>query len=79
MTCCTKFRYIIRGNGNIAVPVHSDMDLLAMRDYVRENSESIHVNSFDRVFRLGVIELVNPEVMTVDDFADTTPYLIGIE
>jgi len=75
----TKFRYIIRGNGYKAVAVHSDMNLLEFQDYVREHSEKIHPSCRDFVFRIGVIELVNPEVMTIGDFADWCPFLIGIE
>ena len=79
MSHSTKFRYIIRGNGCKAVAVHSDLGWLEMKEWVRENSECIHPNSYDRLLRLGTIELVNPEVMTIDDFADFCPHLIGIE
>jgi len=74
-----KWRYIIRGDASKAVPVHSDLDFNGMCDHVREHSKKIHPDSIVCVFRIGAIEIVNPMVMMVDDFANFGPYLIGVE
>jgi len=77
--CSTKFRYVLTGNGCKAVPVHSDLNYTEMCDYIREHSSNLHPDGHETIFRIGIIEFVNPQVRMVDDFADSGPYLIGIK
>lgn len=70
------FNYILKGNGNMAVPVSSDMNSFEIQDYIRRNSRKIMKNSFDTVFSFGVIDFVNPEIITVDDFHKNLCYII---
>jgi hypothetical protein len=72
-------RYIICANGNKAIAVHSDLNWMEFTDYVRENSKPIHEDGTDRLFKIGMMEFVNPEVMSPNDFGNYCPYLIGIK
>lgn len=62
------WKYVITGNKHKALAVHSNMDYLRFRDYVREHSVKLHDDSFDVVFKWGAIDFVNPKVMLKDDF-----------
>jgi hypothetical protein len=70
------FQYIIKGDCFKAVAVKSEMNHMEMGDYVREHSKKIHNESYDRVFSLGAIDIVNPKVMSPNDFANCGPYII---
>lgn len=61
-------RYIIKADGQRAFPVHSDLSLKELQEYVRKNSKS-------DIFRVGSLEYINPKVMTVEDFADCCPLI----
>ena len=74
-----QFKYVIRAEGCMAVAVHSDMNFLEFEEYVREHSEKFHPKGRDTLFRIGVIELVNPVVMMASDFVNFSPFLIGVE
>lgn len=70
------FRYIIAGDNDRAIAIHSDKNWNEMHDYVRQQSRFLHKDSHVRVFTMGVTELVNPKVMTPTDFVNYCPYLI---
>lgn len=72
------FKYIIKGDHRKALAVHSGMNWLEFTDYVRKRSVKLHPDGSDRVFRWGGVELVNPEVMSMSDYIDFLPALIGI-
>ena len=74
-----SFHYIIAGDHDMAVAVKSDWTWDVMYDYVRNQSQLIHPKRRDRIFRMGLIEIINPKVMLPNDFATRTPYLIGIK
>lgn len=71
-----NYVYILRGSGCKAVVIHSGLNWLEISEYVRLNSQRIHPDGSETIFRLGGIEFVNPEVMSVQDFVDRGPYLI---
>ena len=73
------YKYVIVGNGLKAMPIHSDMLLPEIQDYVRNRSKKIHEDSHDTVFSWGTIDFVNPKVMMVSEFADILPALIGLK
>jgi len=68
--------YIIKGDCSKAVAVKSEMIYMDMEDYVRKHSKKIHKESYDIVFSLGAIDIVNPKVMSPNDFANCGPYII---
>lgn len=72
------YKYIIIGNTYKALAVHSDMLLNEIQDYVRSRSKKISDDSYDMIFRWGMVEFVNPKVMLPSQFIDTCPALIGI-
>lgn len=74
-----KYRYIIRANGNKALPVLSDLNLDEFRDYIRKTSEYLHPEGTDTIWRWGLIEFINPVVMLVDDYANYLPAIIGVK
>lgn len=65
----TMFKYIITGDGYMALPVKSDMNWLQFRDYIREQSYPRKKREMP-CFKWGVIEFVNPQVMSVNDFSE---------
>lgn len=71
-----NYKYIIAGDGNMAVAVHSGMNWMDFAEYVRVSSKKLHPKGRDRVFRLGGIELVNPIVYSPSEFADHLPHLL---
>ena len=76
---CTKFAYILKGNGMKAMPIHSDLMLGEIQEYIRKRSKKIHKDGRDVVFRFGVTEFINPEIMMVDDYVDFLPALLGVK
>jgi len=74
----TNWKYIIKGEERIALPVHSSMQFHEMQEYIRINSKKLHPKGHDRIFMWGTIEIVNPMVMTIEDFADWCPALIEV-
>jgi hypothetical protein len=52
------------------------MNHFEMVEYVRRNSVKLHPEGYETVFRIGIIELVDPVVMTPNDFANFCPYLL---
>ena len=73
-----NWKYIIKGEGRIALPVHSSMQFHEMQEYIRINSKKLHPKGNDKIFMWGTIEIVNPMVMTIDTFADWCPALIEV-
>jgi len=72
------FKYIISGNGYKALAVHSSLNWIEFKEYVRSRSERIHPEGTDTVFKWGVLEFVNPKVFGVEEFADYLPAIIEI-
>jgi len=75
----TKFAYILTGNGLKAMPIHSDLMLGEIQEYIRKRSKKIHKDGKDVVFCFGVTEFINPEIMMVNDYVDNLPALIGVK
>ena len=72
------WKYVLVGNGMTTMPIHSDMCLMELVEYIRNESKKIHPKSNDTIFKWGVIEFVNPRVFTLNDFVNNCPALIGI-
>ena len=73
------FKYIIKGDGYKALSVHTDMTYNEFLEYVRIKSVKIHIDGTDKIFRWGTLELINPKVMSLYDFSNYVPALIGIK
>lgn len=69
------FKYILTGDGYMATPIHSEMNFLEMEDYIRQVSRP-STKREKPCFQLGVWELINPKVMSVNDYANRLPILI---
>jgi len=53
------------------------MNHLEMEEYVRAHSKKVHKDSYDTVFTFGLsTDLVNPKVMSPNDFANHGPYIV---
>lgn len=63
------FKYIIRADGYMAIGVKSEMNLLEFQDYVREQSKPRNKREMP-CFMVGCVEFINPQVMSVNDFAE---------
>ena len=63
----------------MAVAIHSSLDFFDMSEFIRCKSKKIHPKGNDVIFSIGAIELVNPRVMSADEFLDHIPYLIEME
>jgi hypothetical protein len=71
------YNYILVGNNSMAVAIKSELLLLELQDLVRSRSKKVHPKSYESVFRLGVIEFINPEVMLPSDFCNRFPYILS--
>jgi hypothetical protein len=69
------YKYIIRGDDFMALAVHSEMLWHDFAEYVRVQSLPRNKREMP-CFKWGVLELVNPKVMSPNDFADFLPALI---
>jgi hypothetical protein len=50
---------------------------MEMEEYVRAHSKKVHADSYDTVFTFGLsTDLVNPKVMSPNEFASYVPYII---
>lgn len=70
------FKYIIKGNNSKAIACRSEMNLFELQGYVRLHSKKLHPEGFETVFHIGAIELVDPKVMTPEDFVNFCPYIM---
>jgi hypothetical protein len=70
------FKYIIRAQGQIAFPVHSELTFLEFEDYIRSKCKRC---GKDRHIEINHKVYVNPEVMLVDDFANYLPLTMGLK
>jgi hypothetical protein len=71
------WRYIITGEGCMALPVHTKMPWSDFREYVRKMSVP-KGKACKRVFRWGTLEFVEPVVHCVSDYVESSPALIGM-
>lgn len=74
-----EYKYIIKGDGLMALPVHSDMNWLEFYAYFRSQVKKIYPKGNDTIWKWGVIEFINPKVMTMDDFINCGPALMGMK
>jgi len=70
------FRYVIRAENNMALVVHSEMNWLEFPEYIKSRSKKLHPKGHDTVYRHGVIEFINPVVMTLDGYGNFAPALM---
>lgn len=68
--------YIIKGNHSKAIPVKSEMIHIELEDFIHKHSKKIHNDSYDVIFSIGAVEIVNPKVMSLNDFSNYGPYII---
>jgi hypothetical protein len=74
-----EYRYIIKGEGTMAMPVQSDLDWMEFKDHIQRQTKKLHPKSHDTVWCWGTTEFINPKVMSVDDFANFCPAIIGVK
>ena len=72
-------KYILTGNRCKAIAIRSSLNCMEIKDYVRENSHKLHPEGDDVVFKVGMIEFINPQVMSPGDFADFCPHFIAVD
>jgi hypothetical protein len=73
------YHYVIRGDGMMTLPVHSDLNWIEFEELIRRQTKKLHPKGYDTVWRWGVIEFINPKVMSVDGFMAFCPALIGLK
>lgn len=71
------WKYVIKGEGRIALAVHSSMQLHELKEYIRLKSKRLHPQGTETVYCWGGLDIVNPQVMLIQDFVDFCPALIG--
>ena len=74
-----NYKYIIKAEGQIAFPVHSDFDLSEIQEYIKTHSKKLHPKGHDVSLTIGANEYINPVVMMVNEFANFAPLLIGLK
>lgn len=74
-----KYKYILRAEGRVGIAIHSDLSMSEMQNYIRSKSKKFHPKGNDTYITLGVTDYINPEIMSVEDYANFNPYLIGIK
>ena len=62
------YRYIIKADGYVALPIVSEMNWIEMKEFFQSKVKKLHPKGTDTILRWGVIELINPQLMSVDDF-----------
>ena len=72
----TTYKYVIVGDGNVAMAVKSDLPLDEFREKIRKQSKKTHPKGRDTVWVWGPTEFINPRVMTPEGFADDCPALL---
>lgn len=72
-----EFKYIIKAAGDIAFPVHSELNYFEFKEYIGDQCKKLHPQGHDVILKIGAKEYVNPEVMMVDDFVNHLPLLLG--
>jgi hypothetical protein len=70
------YKYVIRAENSMALVVHSEMNWLEFQNYILRKTTKLHPKGHDTVFKYGVIEFINPKVMTLDDYANFCPALM---
>jgi hypothetical protein len=74
-----QYQYIIKGDGIMALPVHSDLNCIEFENHIKDQTKKLHPKGHDTVWRWGVIEFINPKVISVDGFMNNGPALIGMK
>lgn len=72
----TMFTYIITGDGNMAMPVKSDLNYIEFRERMKKQFVKIHPKGRDTIWKWGVLEFINPEVWMPSDYANHLPALL---
>ena len=73
------YKYIISGDGMMALAVHTNLLYLDFERYVKQQSQKLHPKGTDTYFRYGVFQFINPVVWPVNDFANHLPALIEVK
>jgi hypothetical protein len=73
------WKYILYGEGMKSMAVHSSLNWLEFREFIRVNSIKTHPGGSDVVFRWGVIDFINPRIFTAAEFVDYLPALIEVK
>lgn len=74
-----EYKYIIKGDGMMALPVHSDLNWMEFIDYFYKEVKKIHPKGRDTIWTWGTIEFINPKVVLIDNFMDRGAALIGMK
>jgi len=70
------FTYVIKGEGMMALPVKSDLNWNEFKFLIKSRTRKLHPKAHDLVFKWGIIEFINPQVMTLKDFGSYCPALM---
>lgn len=74
-----QFTYVLVANGGKAFAIKSDYNWLEMDEYLHRHCKPLHPDSTDRVFKWGITDYINPKIMSLNDFGNYCPALIGIK
>jgi hypothetical protein len=70
------WKYVIVGDGRMAIGVHSSLNYVEFKDHIER---LIVVENGVRGFRSGIDLFLNPRIMLADDFVDYLPALIEVK
>ena len=74
-----EFNYVITGDGMMAMTVKSDLNWFEFKEYFSRQCKKLHPKGNDRVYKHGIIEFVNPQILTLNDFGNYCPALMGMK
>ena len=70
-----KYKYIIRAtNNHIAIPIHSYLNLNEFKQHIHSMEKKSHQASDGTYIMFDGSMLMNPTVMTAEEFVDFCPY-----
>lgn len=71
------FKYVITGDGSMAVVILSDHDYFTFRKgFFEHHVQKINSKSHHTVYKRGVLEFINPKVWMADDYLNYCPGII---
>lgn len=70
------FTYVIKGEGYMALPVKSELNLIEFKLLIKNQCKLVDGNN---VWYWGIFGFVNPIVYTLSDFGEIGAALIGLK
>jgi len=67
------FKYVLTGNGEKAMPVHSERTYAELEAFIRKNCKQ---EDGETVFIFGTSKFVNPKIKLPGEFVESTPAIL---